>query len=410
MEKKEYDIVVVGAGLVGLSFVNMLVSHLNINSNHDGGIKIAILEKQPFEKHDSSNKFDSRVVALTESSRILLENIGVWDNIASEKVCPFERMEIWESDGTGHIEFDCNDIRQNSLGYIVENSLVVKCNLDKIKELKNVELICPAKVTSLTRESQSNTSTITLDDGTTIVAKLLVAADGGDSKVRDLCGFKLQESNYGHHAIVTRVNTEKPHNFTARQRFLPDGPLALLPIQFKEGDSKQCSIVWSQKDKTAEKLMQLDDIDFCKALENASGLCLGKIISVEQRAKFMLKQRHAQDYIMPGVALIGDSAHTMHPLAGQGVNLGLQDSLALVQEIEYSVSRGLSPGNEFGLRRYQRKRKPHNLAMISIINGLKMLFEDKHLPIRLVRNDGMNVLNQISFIKNKIMREAMGIL
>jgi 2-octaprenylphenol hydroxylase len=156
--------------------------------------------------------------------------------------------------------------------------------------------------------------------------------------------------------------------------------------------------------------MQLDDINFCKALENASGRCLGKIISVEQRTKFMLKQRHAQDYIMQGVALIGDSAHTMHPLAGQGINLGLQDSLALVQEIEYSLSRGLSPGNEFGLRRYQRKRKPHNLAMISIINGLKMLFEDKHLPIRLARNDGMNVLNKISFIKNKIMRKAMGIL
>ena len=171
MKKKEYDVVVVGAGLVGLSFVNMLVTHLNINSNHDENFKIAILEKQPLKKHDSSNKFDSRVVALTESSRILLENIGVWDNIASEKVCPFERMEIWESDGTGHIEFDCNDVRQNSLGYIVENSLVVKCNLDKIKELKNVELICPATVTSLTRESQSKTSTITLDDGTTIDAK-----------------------------------------------------------------------------------------------------------------------------------------------------------------------------------------------------------------------------------------------
>jgi len=408
MEKKEYDVVVVGAGLVGLSFVSMLASRLDLNSNRDEDFKIAILEKQPFKTPDFTNMFDSRVVALTESSRILLENIGVWDNIASERVCPFERMEIWESDGTGHIEFDCNDIRQNSLGYIVENSLVTECILNQIKELKNVELICPATVTDLNRDSQS--STITLNDGTTIVTKLLVAADGGDSKVRDLCGFQLQEWSYGHHAIVTRIRAEAPHNFTARQRFLPDGPLALLPIQFKEGDSKQCSIVWSQKDKAAEKLMQLDDISFCKALEYASGHCLGKIIAVEKRTKFMLKQRHAKDYVMQGVALIGDSAHTMHPLAGQGVNLGLQDSLALVQEIAHSISRGLSPGNELGLRRYQRKRKPHNLAMISIINGLKMLFEDKQLPIRLIRNDGMNLLNKIGFIKNKIVREAMGIL
>jgi 2-octaprenylphenol hydroxylase len=413
MIKKEFDIVIVGAGLVGLSFANLLSSRLISSETIYGDKKIAILEKQPFKAPDLSNSFDSRVVALTQSSRIFLEDIGIWGKIVRERVCPFERMEIWESDGTGHIEFDCNDVRQDSLGYIVENSLVVRCLLNQVKKLKNVEFICPATVSDVQKNiypGQSATSDITLNDGSVITTKLLVAADGGDSRIRDLCGFQMQEMNYGHQSIVARIATEKKHNFTARQRFLPDGPLALLPIQIVEGNSNQCSIVWSQKNNIAEKLMLLDDLSFCKALEQASGGCLGKIIKVEKRTKYKLILRHANDYIMQGVALIGDSAHTMHPLAGQGVNLGIQDALALTEEIEHALSRGLSPGDEFELRRYQRKRKPHNLAMITIINGLKMLFEEKSLPIRALRNDGMTALNRIGFIKNKIVRESMVII
>ena len=413
MADKEYDIVIAGAGMVGLSFAALLVHRLNSSSNDCADLKVAVLEKKPFSDPDFSTKFDSRVIALTESSRKILEDIGVWSSIVSERACPFERMEIWESDGTGHIEFDCNDVRQNSLGYIVENSLVIKNLLNKLEDLENVELLCPTTVTGLDKkglQEKSETITITLDDQSTISTKLLVAADGGESKIRALCGFEIKEWNYGHQAIVARIATEKSHEFTARQRFLPDGPLALLPLQTEKGSSNQCSIVWSQKDKTAEKLMLLDDSDFCRALEIASSGCLGKIMRVEERSNFMLKQRHSVDYVMQGIALIGDAAHTIHPLAGQGVNLGFQDALSLVEEVEHALSRGLSPGNLLELRRYQRKRKPHNIAMMSIINGLKRLFEDKNLPVRLLRNNGMKALNRVSFIKNKIAREAMGIL
>lgn len=212
MIKKEFDIVIVGAGLVGLSFANLLSSRLISSETIYGDKKIAILEKQPFKAPDLSNSFDSRVVALTQSSRIFLEDIGIWGKIVRERVCPFERMEIWESDGTGHIEFDCNDVRQDSLGYIVENSLVVRCLLNQVKKLKNVEFICPATVSDVQKNiypGQSATSDITLNDGSVITTKLLVAADGGDSRIRDLCGFQMQEMNYGHQSIVARIATEK---------------------------------------------------------------------------------------------------------------------------------------------------------------------------------------------------------
>ena len=166
---------------------------------------------------------------------------------------------------------------------------------------------------------------------------------------------------------MTRITTEKSHNFTARQRFLPDGPLALLPLQNEEGDSHQCSIVWSQKDIMTEKLMLLDDASFCEALEFSSSGCLGKITGVERRFSFILEQRHAVEYVKQGVALIGDAAHTVHPLAGQGVNLGFQDAIVLAKEVEHALYRGLSPGNLLALRRYQRARKPHNLAMMAIM-------------------------------------------
>ena len=413
MADKEYDIVIAGAGMAGLAFAALMATRQSAAAEHSIDLRIAILEAKPFKISELAENLDSRVVALTESSRHLLEYIGVWKNITEKRVCPYQRMEIWESDGTGHVEFDCKDVRQANLGYIVENSLIIKSILRRIEELGSIELLCPAIVVGVDQKSSLEgleTIGVTLDDGTTISAKLLVAADGGHSVVRDLCGFQLREWSYGHHAIVTRITTEKSHNFTARQRFLPDGPLALLPLQNEEGDSHQCSIVWSQKDITTEKLMLLDDAAFCEALEFSSSGCLGKITGVERRFSFMLEQRHAVEYVKQGVALIGDAAHTVHPLAGQGVNLGFQDAIALAKEVEHALYRGLSPGNLLALRRYQRARKPHNLAMMAVMEGIKRLFEDQHLSIRLLRNNGMKIINRLGFIKNKIVREVMGII
>ena len=408
MADHEYDVVVAGAGMVGAAFAALLASNQSATTEHGKKLRIAVLEARPFEMPDLSESFDPRVVALTASSRKLLQDTGAWDQIAARRVCPYQRMEVWEADGTGHIEFDCAEVRQPSLGHIVENALVVEALWQRLEALDNVELLCPATVVGLERQAEG--VVISLADGSIINTKLLAAADGAQSKVRELCGLQLREWEYGHHAIVTTVTTEKNHDFTARQRFLPEGPLAFLPLQTETGDCHQCSIVWSQQADVAEQLIALDDEAFCQALTRAGEGCLGNIVGVDKRYKIPLKQRHAVDYVVPGVALMGDAAHTIHPLAGQGVNLGFQDVIVLVEEIERAVSRGLSPGDMWALGRYQRRRKPHNLGTMAVMEGFKRLFENQPLPVRLLRNDGMNTVNRLGPIKNLMVRQAMGLL
>jgi len=405
MADREYDVVVAGAGMVGAAFAALLAT-----TESGKKMRIAVLEARSFEMPDLSECFDPRVVALTATSQKLLKDVGVWERIATQRVCPYQRMEVWEADGTGHIEFDCAEVRQPSLGHIVENALVVEALLARLEELENVELLCPAMVVDLQRPTgQAGGVVISLADGQLIAAKLLAAADGAQSKVRELCGLQLRQWEYGHHAIVTTVTTEKQHDFTARQRFLPEGPLAFLPLRSESGDCHQCSIVWSQRVDMAESLMALDDEAFCRALTRAGEHCLGDIVAVDKRYKIPLKQRHAVDYIVPGVALMGDAAHTIHPLAGQGVNLGFQDVITLVEEVERAVKRELSPGDMWALGRYQRRRKPHNLGTMAVMEGFKRLFDEQPLPIRLLRNDGMSAVNRLGPIKNLIVRQAMGL-
>lgn len=404
MADRDFDIVVVGAGMVGASF-----AALAAGSSWGQSLRIGVLEASFFVMPDLSDSFDPRVVALTETSRQLLEDVGVWKQIADRRVCPYRRMAVWESDGTGHIEFDCSEVRQPSLGHIVENALIVQALLQRLAALPNVELLCPAQVTGLQRYADREGVVIGLADGSTVSTRLVAAADGARSKVRDLCELPLRQWDYGHQAIVTTVTTEKVHDFTARQRFLPEGPLAFLPLRDEQGDCHRCSIVWSQQAEKATELMALNDAEFCSALTQAGDRCLGEVVAVDKRYCIPLWQRHAVDYVLPGIALLGDAAHTIHPLAGQGVNLGFQDVLVLAEEVQRSLSRDLSPGELNGLQRYQRRRKPHNLGMMATMEGFKRLFESQTLTLRLLRNDGMKLANQLGPVKNLLVRQAMGL-
>ncbi|MEZ5530464.1 MAG: UbiH/UbiF/VisC/COQ6 family ubiquinone biosynthesis hydroxylase [Porticoccaceae bacterium] len=404
MADRQFDIVVVGAGMVGASFAALVAG-----SPWGAGLRIGVLEASPFVMPDLSETFDPRVVALTEASRGLLEQVGAWPQIAARRVCPYRHMEVWEADGTGHIEFDCAEVRQPSLGHIVENALVVEALLQRLEDLPNVELLCPARVSGIARVARGEELLIELDGGETVATRLVAAADGARSKVRELCGLQLRQWDYGHQAIVTTITTEREHGYSARQRFLPEGPLAFLPLRDEQGDCHRCSIVWSQQSEKASELVALDDAEFCRALTLASDHCLGEVTAVDKRYCIPLWQRHAVDYVLPGVALMGDAAHTIHPLAGQGVNLGFQDVLALAEEVQRSLSRGLSPGELTGLKRYQRRRKPHNLGMMATMEGFKRLFESQALPLRLLRNDGLTFANNLGPLKNQLVRQAMGL-
>jgi len=272
----------------------------------------------------------------------------------------------------------------------------------------NLHRIVPAILEEI-EPLQNGAYLLTLGDGRQLQTSLLVAADGANSKVRALEHIAMREWDYNHHAIVATVKTELSHGHTARQRFLPEGPLAFLPLSSAQDDTHYCSIVWSAIPSYAENLMALTDDEFTEALAAAFEYQLGSISAVSRRFSFPLRQRHVVDYIKPGLALVGDAAHTIHPLAGQGVNLGLMDIKTLSEELLRSQQRGLSPGSIAVLERYQRRRKGANLAMMAGMDGLKRLFSETTLPVRWARNSGLRWLDKSKMLKRQIMKRAMGL-
>lgn len=255
-----------------------------------------------------------------------------------------------------------------------------------------------------------------LEDGRHLSAQLIVAADGGNSEVRRLAGFETRKWSYHQQAIVATVRTTLPHSHIARQRFLPHGPLAFLPLSdnghtVATGDDCSCysSIVWSADTDKAKELMSLDDQAFSRQLTRAFEAQMGSIEAVSKRYSFPLRQSHAVDYVKPGIVLIGDAAHVIHPLAGQGVNLGLQDVRVLSEELLRAYESSADLGGELSLRRYQRRRKADNLAMMAAMEGFKRLFGSRSLPLIWLRNAGMRQLNKLEPVKHHIVRQAMGL-
>ncbi|WP_331344818.1 2-octaprenyl-6-methoxyphenyl hydroxylase [Cellvibrio sp. UBA7661] len=399
-----FDVIIVGAGLVGASLA-CAIAQLNAAQS----LRIAVIEASNSAAQFSGDNFDPRVVALTHASENLLKKIGCWNGIANERVCAYREMKVWDGEGTAAIEFDCADVQQDHLGHIVENSLLVAHLRKRMDEFATIQLIQPAAVVALHSEADmASPVRITLNNGDEITGSLLIAADGAQSSVRELAGFATREWDYNQQAIITTVRTEKPHEFTAWQRFMHTGPLAFLPLQ-QNGDAHQCSIVWSADNDFAQELMALDDEHFCARLTDAFESRLGKVIRCDQRYCIPLRQRHATSYIQQRIALVGDAAHNIHPLAGQGVNLGLLDVIALVNEIERALVRGIPLHDASILRRYQRQRLAGNLGMMSAMEGFKRLFGSRSIAINWLRNTGMRQLNSVSGIKKIIINAALGV-
>ena len=397
------DLLIVGAGLVGAAMA------LSLASGEAGErLRITLVEPVVFRPSYSESRFDSRVVALTEKSRTLLERLGVWEAI-QDRCCAFANMHVEDADGTGSISFTASEVGQPWLGHIAENSLIVEHLLERLGRHENVKIICPGKVVALQQAGDQGCA-VELDNGDSIVAGLVVAADGANSLVRHMAGFDVREWLYGQDAIVATIQAELPHKMTARQWFTTEGPLAFLPLAGTPDPAlRSCSIVWSQQTSEAERLMSLSDEAFCRELTMTSKAALGAVTGCSKRFCFPLRQRHAIRYCKPGIVLIGDAAHSIHPLAGQGVNLGFQDVLALQESIEWGMNVGLMPGQSRVLQRFQRLRKPDNLRMMLLMEGFKLLFGSKLLPVRVIRNLGLSQANRMSPVKNRLIREAMGI-
>lgn len=402
-DSRSYDVVIVGAGIAGAALAVALSKE---------GLKIALIEAQALDKSTlpaarGVQDFDSRVSALTPRSRQLMQQLGAWDAISAYRYCPYQHMTVWDGEGTGQIEFDGAEVGLPALGYIVENRAIVSALLARVRAASGITVLSPVALKSCARLPASRMQ-LELDDGELLEADLLVAADGALSRVRQMMDFQCREWDYGHRAIVATLQVTRPHESTARQRFLPSGPLALLPLP-GTGDHHYCSMVWSLQDDLVDNILALDDAAFCAELTRVSEARLGPVLGSSRRFAHPLRQRHAVDYVQPGVALVADAAHTIHPLAGQGINLGLQDVAVLAEEIAAGRQRGASPGSLEVLRRYQRRRKGENLLMMTAMDGFKRLFEQQSLPLRWLRNSGMRGVDKLLPVKQQIMRRAMGL-
>ena len=397
----EFQVVIVGAGMVG----NALAAGL-ANSN----ISVAIVEpnaaQQPPEVISECDQFDTRVSAITAQSESLLTQLGAWELINLERKSPYQGMTVWDGDGTGEVNFNASELHVPCLGTIVENREVVWALQQRVEHASNITIIRDY-VSHINNQDEQGLTPVFLASGRELKTQLLVGADGALSRIKQWGEFANCEWDYQHQAIVATIELEQSHQYTAWQRFRQEGPLAILPLA--ANNDKTCSIVWSTHSEECEHLLTLSDDEFCAELGQAFEHRLGSVLSVGPRAAFPLRQRHAKNYVVAGIALVGDAAHTIHPLAGQGVNLGFKDVAALSEELLRAHKQGLNLGDLAVLQRYQRRRQADNLMMMSAMEGFKRLFAAEQPIIRLLRNQGMRLFNRVSAIKQHVVMQAMGL-
>jgi 2-octaprenylphenol hydroxylase len=390
--------VIAGAGVVGLAVAALLATGRCADR-----LRVLVLEARPLPRFDPAH-VDPRVYALSRASQRLLEHVGVWPRIASQRASAYRRMHVWEGEdafASSAIDFDAADIGEADLGHIVEDNLLRTALADRLAGAANVEVNVGIGVAALRVEPGQ--VAVELGNGGSIRGTVLLAADGGESIVRKLLDLPVAEHAYGQTALVTHVTSTASHRETAWQRFLPGGPLALLPL-----DDGRSSVVWSLPTADAERLLAASDAEFLAELTVASTGVLGDLTACTRRVGFPLKALHALRYAAPRAALVGDAAHTVHPLAGQGMNLGLLDADCVAAVLEDAVLAGEDPGDLKVLRRYERRRKGDNLAMLTAFDALNRLFR---LPAAVapLRALGLRAVDSAHPVKRLLMQHALGL-
>lgn len=385
------DVAVVGGGMVGAAAALALAR---------AGFSVALIDAREPAAWAASDEVDLRVVGLAPSSIELLDELGVWQAIRSARASAYARMVVWDAENGATLHFDAADDGRDVLGYIVENSLV-QASLWHALDDADVRRIVPAEVVSYTmREDRAQ---LELADGQGVSARLIVAADGAESPLRAMVGIGTHGRDYTQRAIVAHVATARAHESTAWQRFLPTGPLALLPLA--DGRS---SIVWSLPDEEATRLLSLDDDAFADAVGIASDFRLGPVVRVSRRAAFPLRLKLADRYEVGRMVLLGDAAHAVHPLAGQGVNLGLRDVAELRDTLVEARDAGRDIAATHVLRRYARRRRSADGLDAWSFDALARIYAWRSAPLVAARGMGVRALDALGPVKRLLARHAAG--
>ena len=390
--KEKFDVVIVGGGMVGAAVACSLGGSL---------LKVAVIENSPPAPYAPDQPHDMRVSALSIASKNILETVGAWEGVVNRRFCPFRRMRVWET--AGDTEFCSDDINYPELGYIVENRVTQLALLERLQAFDNIELICPVSIKKINYVA-GKPGEVELEDGRILSANVLVAADGGQSRVRQTVGLGVTSWDYKQHALVIYIETAYGQQDITWQRFLPSGPQAFLPLTGHYG-----SIVWYNSPDEVNRLKTLSFEALKDELVAAFPDCLGQVNNVLGVASFPLKRQHAQSYVKPGVVLVGDAAHMINPLAGQGVNIGLLDAAALGEVLLEAAKEGLDLGSLTVLKRYEKMRRNENLKMMTVMDIFYQVFSNEVLPLKLIRNFGLGLAERILPAKNKVMRSAMGL-
>ncbi len=392
------DVMIVGGGCVGLTLALALAEQ---------GIPSVVVDGQA-QTQPLSEAPELRVSAISGASQAIFTRLGVWQDIVATRACEYRSMHVWEKDSFGSISFSAEQIHYPQLGHIVENKVIRNALLKKLEQHNDIcHLLFSQRVEQINVGERE--VLVSLSDGTPIIAQLLVAADGANSFVRGQMNMPITFWDYEHTAIVATIKTELSHQHCASQCFLPTGPLAFLPLFDGPQGENLCSIVWSTNFEQAQALLHCTDEEFNKRLYSAFDGRLGLCEVQSGRAGFELKMRYAREWTKPRVALIGDAAHTIHPLAGLGMNLGLLDAASLAQILTQLKSNRADLGLQANLRSFERWRKAEAQTLIAAMEGLKRLFEGAHPLKKLLRSGGLLLADNLVPAKDMIIKQAMGL-
>ncbi|QGM80019.1 FAD-dependent oxidoreductase [Otariodibacter oris] len=387
----QQDIIVIGGGMVGAASALGLAKL---------GLNIVLLEKNPLPTFSKEASYDVRISAISASSVDLLEQLGAWQNIESMRVCPYDGLETWEIDGF-NTAFHASDLGLDKLGYMVENNLIQIGLWQALQAYPNCQQAVGFNKISANREN--GIWTVILDDQQSYSAPVLLACDGANSLVRSWSGIGLTSWQYRQHCLLAVVKTELPQQSVTWQQFFPSGPRAFLPLSGQNG-----CVVWYDSPQRIAELKQMDNAQLSNEINQNFPSRLGQI-EVTAHGSFPLTRQHAQSYVKQGIVLVGDAAHTINPLAGQGVNLGFRDVKALLNVIEQAVKKGEDFADEKVLKQYERKRKPDNLVMQTGMDVFYKAFKTELLPVKVARNMALMIAEKATPLKKKALKYAIGL-